>query len=267
MDRSLPSLAPARRVELPPGRTAAGSNCRRVELPPGRTAAGSNRYDPPMRDRWFSRSVLRRLPGLLVGLIAFGCGIALMAQAGLGLGPWEAFHQGLARITGLQLGTVSILLGLPILALWWPLGERPGLGTVLNVALIGTATNVAISVIPAQTVTAAQLAMMLAGVLVIGIGSGLYLGADLGPGPRDGLMTGLHGRFGWSIRRARTLVELSVLIAGFALGGAVGLGTIVFAFGIGPIVQWALPRFDQTGRVARRRDLRVLEEAPGTIGE
>lgn len=220
-----------------------------------------------MRERWLSRSVVPRLPGLLLGLVVFGLGIALMAQAGLGLGPWEAFHQGLARITGFQLGTVSILLGLPILALWWPLGERPGLGTVLNVALIGTATNVGLTFIPAQTTPLPQLAMMIAGVVVIGIGSGLYLGADLGPGPRDGLMTGLHHRFGWSIRRARTAVELSVLFAGFLLGGTIGLGTLVFAFGIGPIVQWALPLFDRTGRVARRRDLLILEESPGTLGE
>ena len=214
-----------------------------------------------------ARPVVRRLPGLLIGLIVFGLGIALMVQAGLGLGPWEAFHQGLARLTGLQIGTVSILLGLPILLLWWPLGERPGLGTLLNVALIGTATNAGLTVIPAQLELPGQLAMMITGVLVIGIGSGLYLGADLGPGPRDGLMTGLHHRFGWSIRRARTAIELSVLVLGFLLGGTVGLGTVVFAFGIGPIVQWALPIFDQTGRVVRQRDLRLLEESPGTLGE
>ncbi|MFZ5854047.1 MAG: YczE/YyaS/YitT family protein [Chloroflexota bacterium] len=214
-----------------------------------------------------ARPVVRRLPGLLIGLIVFGLGIALMVQAGLGLGPWEAFHQGLARLTGLQIGTVSILLGLPILLLWWPLGERPGLGTLLNVALIGTATNAGLTVIPAQLELPGQLAMMITGVLVIGIGSGLYLGADLGPGPRDGLMTGLHHRFGWSIRRARTAIELSVLVLGFLLGGTVGLGTVVFAFGIGPIVQWALPIFDQTGRVVRRRELRILEESPGTLGE
>jgi uncharacterized membrane protein YczE len=220
-----------------------------------------------MHERWLSRSVARRLPGLGLGLVVFGLGIALMARAGLGLGPWEAFHQGLARLTGQELGTVSIVLGLPILALWWPLGERPGLGTILNVAVIGTATNVGVALVPAPAGIPAQFAMMVAGVVVIGFGSGLYLGADLGPGPRDGLMTGLHHRFGWSIRRARTSIELAVLVFGFLLGGTVGLGTIVFAFGIGPIVQWTLPLFDQTGRVARRRDLRVLEDSPGTIGE
>ena len=206
-----------------------------------------------MRERWISRSVLPRLPGLIVGLIAFGLGIALMVQAGLGLGPWEAFHQGIGRLTGLEIGTVSILLGLPILALWWPLGERPGIGTLLNVVLIGTATNAGIAVLPVAVGFPEQLLMMLAGVVTIGIGSGLYLGADLGPGPRDGLMTGLHLRYGWSIRRSRTAVELTILVAGYLLGGTIGIGTLVFALGIGPLVQLFLGVFDRGGRVVRRR--------------
>lgn len=206
-----------------------------------------------MRDRWFSRSVARRLPKLTFGLLVFGVGIALMAQSGVGLGPWEVFHQGIARLTGQQLGTVSIVLGLPILAAWWPLGERPGIGTVLNIVLIGVATNVALPLLPAPTEVSVQVAMMLAGVVTIGIASGIYLAADLGAGPRDGLMTGVHHRFGWSIRRARTALELTVLLAGFLMGGTVGLGTVVFALGIGPIVQWALGIFDPTGLVARRR--------------
>jgi uncharacterized membrane protein YczE len=206
-----------------------------------------------MRDRWFSMSVARRLPMLLVGLVLFGVGIALMADAGLGLGPWEAFHQGIARHTGLELGTVSIVLGVPILLMWLPLRERPGIGTLLNIAVIGVATNLALPVLPQPVETAAQLLEMALGVLVIGIASGMYLATDLGAGPRDGLMTGLHHRFGLSIRRARTAVELTVLVAGFLLGGTVGLGTVVFALGIGPIVQWALGIFDPTGAVARRR--------------
>jgi len=195
---------------------------------------------------------------LLVGLLCFGLGIALMAQADLGLGPWEAFHQGIALHTGLQLGTVSIVLGIPILLLWWPLGERPGIGTLLNVAVIGTATNVAIALLPTAQGVVAQVAMMLLGVVVIGLASGLYLATDLGPGPRDGLMTGIHHRFGWSIRRARTLIEISVLIAGWALGGTIGIGTVVFALGIGPIVQVFLGIFDPSGRTQRRRE-RTLE--------
>jgi uncharacterized membrane protein YczE len=206
-----------------------------------------------------------RLPGLLAGLVLFGVGIAAMAQAGVGLGPWEVFHQGVARLTGLQLGTVSILVGIPILAAWWPLGERPGVGTLLNIVFIGTATNVAMDVIPAPTSQPLQVALMVAGVVTIAVGSGLYLASDLGPGPRDGLMTGLHLRFGWSIRRARTAIELSVLAAGFFAGGTIGLGTVVFALGIGPLVQVALRVFDREGRVSRRR--RAVLEARGTLGE
>jgi len=216
-----------------------------------------------MRQRWLSTDVLRRLPGLVVGVILFGLGIALMAQAGLGLGPWEAFHQGIGRLTGQEIGTVSVVLGVPILLLWWPLGERPGLGTVLNVLCIGTATNIGIQLLPAAVGLPAQLAMMLAGVLVIGLGSGMYLAADLGAGPRDGLMTGIHHRFGWSIRRARTLVEVIVLAMGWLFGGTIGLGTIVFAVGIGPLVQLFLGAFDRTGRIERRRAANLEAEATG----
>ena len=227
--------------------------------PAATTPARSSRAEI-LADRWWSASVARRIPKLVVGLVIFGLGIAVMAAAGLGLGPWEAFHQGISIHTGVELGTVSILLGIPILLMWWPLGERPGLGTVLNIALIGVATNIGLAVLPRPTDVLLQLPMMLGGVLMIGVASGIYLATDLGAGPRDGLMTGLHHRFGWSIRHARTLVELTVLIVGFLLGGTIGLGTVVFALGIGPIVQWALRIFDPTGRVARRR--RAALEGP-----
>lgn len=223
------------------------------------------------------RGAIPHLPRLLVGLVLFGFGIALMVEAGLGLGPWEALNQGIARQTGLAIGTVSILLGIPILALWWPLGERPGIGTLCNVVLIGTATNVGIAVLPtpasdpavatvaAVAATAVRVGMMLGGVLVIALGSGLYLSTDLGPGPRDGLMTGVHHRFGWSIRRSRTLIELVVLGIGWALGGTVGLGTVVFALGIGPLVQVVLGVVDREGRMGRRRRARL--ESEGAVGE
>ena len=222
-----------------------------------------------MRERFFGRAVLRRLPGLLAGLVIFGTGIAVMAASGLGLGPWEAFHQGISNRTGIPLGTVSVLVGIPVLALWWPLGERPGIGTILNVALIGTATNLVLPLLPRPDEPVAQLAMSVGGVLLIGLGSGLYLAADLGAGPRDGLMTGIHHRFGWSIRRARTSIELVVLVIGFLLGGTIGLGTILFAFGIGPVVQLFLRIFDPEGRVSRRRRPELVDEleSPGTVGE
>jgi uncharacterized membrane protein YczE len=197
--------------------------------------------------------------------MVFGTGVAMMVQAGLGLGPWEALNQGIARQTGLAIGTVSILLGIPILALWWPLGERPGIGTLLNVVLVGLSTNAALTVIPVAVEPRAQLVLMAAGVVTVGLGSGLYLGADLGPGPRDGLMTGLHRRTGWSIRRARTTIELTVLVIGWALGGTIGLGTVVFALGIGPLVQAFLKVFDRDGRLGRLRRARL--EAEGAVGE
>jgi len=206
-----------------------------------------------------------RLPGLLVGLVLFGIGIGLMVEADMGLAPWEALHQGIADQLGLQIGTVSILLGIPILALWWPLGERPGIGTVLNVVLIGVATNITIDVIPTAESIPIQLAMMFGGVVVIGLGSATYLSADLGAGPRDGLMTGLHHRFGWSIRRARTAIELAVLVLGWALGGTIGLGTVVFALGIGPIIQSFLRLVDREDRVGRQRRARL--EVDGVLGE
>ena len=215
--------------------------------------------------RWAPSVVLPRLPGLIAGLLLFGIGIAFMAEAGMGLGPWEVFHQGIARQLGVQLGTVSIVLGIPILAAWYPLGERPGVGTVLNIVLIGTATNVAMGVLPTVVGQPQQLLVMLLGVVTIAAGSGLYLASDLGPGPRDGLMTGLHFRFGWSIRRARTAVELTVLMLGFLAGGTIGLGTVVFALGIGPLVQVMLRIFDRDGRVSKRR--RAMLEARGTLGE
>jgi uncharacterized membrane protein YczE len=218
-----------------------------------------------VRERFDLPAAAPRLPGLLLGLALFGIGIGMMVEAGMGLAPWEALHQGIADQLGLQIGTVSILLGIPILALWWPLGERPGIGTVLNVILIGVATNITIDVIPTAASIPTQLAMMFGGVLVIGLGSATYLSADLGAGPRDGLMTGLHHRFGWSIRRARTAIELSVLVIGWALGGTIGLGTVVFALGIGPIIQFFLGIVDREDRVGRRRRARVA--ADGVLGE
>lgn len=206
-----------------------------------------------MRERFDLRTALPRLPALVTGLALFGVGIALMVEGGLGLGPWEALHQGIAVQLGLQIGTVSVLLGIPILVLWLPLGERPGLGTLLNVVLIGTSTDLAIAAIPTAETVPMQLSLMAGGVVVIALGSATYLSADLGPGPRDGLMTGVHHRFGWSIRRARTAIELSVLIVGWALGGTIGVGTVVFALGIGPVIQFFLGIVDRENRVGRRR--------------
>jgi uncharacterized membrane protein YczE len=216
-----------------------------------------------MRERWTLRA-LRRLPGLLVGLTGFGVGIALMARSDLGLGPWEVLHQGLGIQFGVPLGTISILLGVPILLCWIPLREAPGPGTLINLVLIGLSTNVGLALIPSPATDQllVRAAEVVGGVVLIGICTGLYLAADLGPGPRDGLMTGLHHRFGWSIAKARTGLEVTVLVAGWLLGGTIGVGTLLFAFGIGPIVQAALRLFDRDGRVMRRRLAADGEPAP-----
>lgn len=194
-----------------------------------------------------ARSHARRGLKLLLGLSLFGVGIALMVQAGLGLGPWDSLAQGLSLHTGVPIGTVSLLLGIPILMLWVFVGERPGVGTVLNVAWIGPMTNVSLGWLPKPTELPLQFLFMTLGVVIIGLGSGGYLSAGLGAGPRDGLMMGLSRRTGWSIRATRTLIELSVLGLGWALGGAVGLGTLAFAFGIGPVVQMSLRLFKRGG--------------------
>lgn len=179
----------------------------------------------------------RRWLMLMSGLAFFGVGIALMVQAGLGLGPWESLHQGISIHTGIPIGTVSILLGVPILVLWLPLGERPGVGTLLNVVCIGLVTNLSLPVLPRFDALELQLMQMALGILAIGAGSGLYLSSKLGSGPRDGLMMGLTRRTGWSIRAARTTIEVIVLAIGWLLGGSIGIGTLAFAFGIGPAVQ------------------------------
>jgi uncharacterized membrane protein YczE len=179
----------------------------------------------------------RRWALLLSGLFCFGFGVALMVQAGLGLSPWESLHQGISLHVGLPIGTISILLGVPILTLWFPLRERPGVGTVFNVVCIGLVTNLSLPLLPKFTLLGLQLLQMVLGIIVIGIGSGLYLSSKLGAGPRDGLMMGLSRRTGWSIRLTRTAIELTVLAIAWLLGGTIGIGTVAYALGIGPVVQ------------------------------
>lgn len=182
----------------------------------------------------------RRLPRLVGGLVLCGMGVAAMVRARLGLGPWEVLHQGVARHSGLQIGTVSILVGVLVLLTWVPLRQRPGVGTVLNTLLIGATTNTVLDLTPEPDLLAVRVATMLAGIGLLGVGIGMYIGAGLGPGPRDGVMTAFAAR-GHSIRLVRTLIELAALVLGALLGGAVGLGTILFAVGIGPIVHHTLP--------------------------
>lgn len=184
----------------------------------------------------------RRLPRLLIGLVLFGVGIAMMVIADLGLAPWEVLHQGISVNTGIPIGTVGILTGILVLVLWIPLREHPGVGTIANVLLIGIVIDLTLWVGPdGVEATWLRWALLAGGTLVIAIGSGLYIGAGLGPGPRDGVMTGLGAR-GVPIGLARAFIEVSVLVVGWMLGGTVGVGTVVFAFGVGPLVGWMLPQ-------------------------
>lgn len=177
---------------------------------------------------------------LFAGFACFGIGIALMVQADLGLGPWDVFHQGFAHRAGITIGTAGVITGAFVLLAWLPLQQKPGFGTVLNVLTIGPICDLGLSFIPLAEGPVQGWAMLLGGVALTGIGSALYLPTKLGAGPRDGLMMGLHRKFNLSIRLARTVVELFALGFGWWLGGKVGVGTLVFALGIGPTIQFML---------------------------
>jgi uncharacterized membrane protein YczE len=192
-------------------------------------------------------SMTRRVVQCFVGLVVGGTGIALIVAADIGLAPWDVLHKGISRHTGLGVGTVIIIVGFALLLLWIPLRVRPGVGTILNALLIGGTVNIVLPHLPEPDVVALQFAEMAAGVMAFGIGTALYIGAGLGPGPRDGLMTGIAAR-GYSLRLVRTGIELAVLATGWALGGEVGLGTAVFALAIGPIVHHFLGVFGMRTR-------------------
>jgi uncharacterized membrane protein YczE len=183
-----------------------------------------------------------RLLRLLLGLWLYGLSIALMIKGTVGAAPWDVFHQGASRHLPLSFGVVMILASVVVLLAWIPLRQMPGLGTVANTLLIGPFADLNLAWLGTPDNLALRCAFMLAGVVVCAFATGLYMGAQLGPGPRDGLMTGLARRTGWSIRRVRTCIEIAVLVAGVSLGGVFGVGTIVFALGVGPVTQFFLHR-------------------------
>lgn len=187
------------------------------------------------------RAVARRLLQLYAGLVLYGTSMALQIRAGLGLDPWDVFHQGVADHTGLSFGTVTMITGGVVLLGWIPLRQLPGLGTVSNVVVIGLSVDAALSLIPSAGPLPVQLAMLAGGVFFNGVAGAAYIGAGFGPGPRDGLMTGLVRRTGRSVRLIRTSIEVTVLVVGWALGGTVGLGTVVYAVSIGPLLHRLLP--------------------------
>ncbi|GAB7107008.1 membrane protein [Streptomyces phaeofaciens JCM 4814] len=179
----------------------------------------------------------RRLVQLYAGLALYGASSALLVESGLGLEPWNVLHQGLAELTGLTIGVVSIVVGAAVLLLWIPLRQRPGLGTVSNVFVVGLAMDGTLALLPESHQPAVRGALLVAGIVLNGAATGLYISAAFGPGPRDGLMTGLHRRTGRSIRLMRTAIEVAVVVTGFLLGGTIGVGTLLYAVSIGPLAQ------------------------------
>ena len=196
-----------------------------------------------LRGRLTGRRLPRRLTQLYTGLALYGVSSALLVRGGLGLEPWGVLHQGLAERTGLTIGVVSIIVGAVVLLLWIPIRQRPGLGTVSNVFAVGLAMDGTLAVVPAAHGLAARIALLVLGIVLNGVATGLYIAARFGPGPRDGLMTGLHRLTGRSIRLVRTAIEVAVVATGFLLGGSVGAGTVLYALTIGPLAQFFLRRF------------------------
>jgi uncharacterized membrane protein YczE len=203
----------------------------------------------------------RRILQLMLGLPLYGAGVALTVEAGLGLDPWTVLAEGVSMHTGIGIGWVTNLIGLVVLLAWIPLRERPGAGTVLNILLVGTALQGTLAVVPPIEGLGWRILLLLAGIATVGIASGLYIGAGFGPGPRDGLMTGVRRRTGWPVWAVRGGIELTVLALGWLLGGTVGWGTLAFALLIGPSVDVSLRLLDTGPRAARPEAVPVASPA------
>ncbi|WP_347115412.1 hypothetical protein AAHB66_05150 [Leclercia sp. S52] len=202
--------------------------------------------------------MLRRLLQLYVGLSLYGLSTAMFVRADLGADPWNVFHLGVAKLLAMDIGTVIILTGVLVLLLWIPLRLRPGLGTISNVIAIGLAADVALTFIPAIDSLMARSLLLVSAVIVNALATGMYIGAGFGAGPRDGLMTGINARTGWSVRSVRTAIEVSVLLLGWVLGGTFGVGTVLYALSIGPLIQICLPWFRQKPRILAPQPERVV---------
>ena len=209
------------------------------------------------------RRLGRRLVQLYAGLLLYGAALALLVRAELGLAPWDVLHQGLAVQTDLSIGTWTVIVGVVVLLLWIPLRQRPGLGTVSNALLVGVTLDATLALLPplpGAAPVAARVGVLAVGVALSALATAAYIGARLGPGPRDGLMTGLVAR-GHSLRAVRTAIEVAVLVAGWLLGGTVGIGTVVFALAIGPLTHTLLPRLDVAPRPPRPTEEPVVGAA------
>lgn len=196
---------------------------------------------PRPRVRRLPRLLPRRLGQLYAGLVLYGVSMALIVEAALGVMPWDVLHQGLSRILGTSLGTMTIAVGVLVLLAWVPLRQRPGLGTVSNVLVIGLVVDALLPLLPTPSAFVARLGLLAAGIGLNAVATAAYIGARLGPGPRDGLMTGLVARTGWPVRLVRTGIEVGVVALGWLLGGNLGVGTVAYALLIGPLVQPLLP--------------------------
>lgn len=185
----------------------------------------------------------RRLPQLAGGLALYGASMAMQVRGNLGLAPWDVLHQGLDRLLPLSFGQVTAVTGVVVLLLWIPLRQRPGIGTVANVVVIAFAVDAVLALLPTDPSLPVRIGLMVGGIVLNGVASAIYIGTRLGPGPRDGLMTGLAARTGWSIRLVRTGIELAVLVVGWLLGGTAGIGTVLYALAIGPLTQLFLRPF------------------------
>lgn len=206
----------------------------------------------------------RRLLQLFLGLAMYGISLSLFIRAGLGLDPWDVFHQGVAGRTGLSIGAVVIIVSFLVLLLWLPLRQRPGFGTLCNAVLVGIFADIGLALVPAVSHLGGQTGMLAGAVLLNGTASACYIGARFGPGARDGLMTGLARRTGWSVRLSRTLIEVLVLAVGWILGGSVGAGTVVYALAIGPLVQLLLPVFMVPAALPAEADPQKRSDATAT---
>ncbi len=183
----------------------------------------------------------RRLPQLYVGLVAYGVSLAMMVRGDLGLAPWDVLHSGLIRYVPITLGQAVVLMSFVVLLLWIPLREKPGLGTISNALVVGFSADATLALLDRPDSMALRIALMVGGIVLCGLASAMYIGAQLGRGPRDGLMTGLARRSGRSLRVVRTGIEVTVVVIGLLLGGTLGLGTVLYALAIGPLTQLWLP--------------------------
>jgi uncharacterized membrane protein YczE len=227
---------------------------------------------PNLADVSAKLRLLARVAWLYLGLAGFGVSIALLVRARLGLDPWDVLHQGIARDLGVPIGWVVIGVSGIVLLAWIPLRQRPGFGTVSNAIVVGLVADQALLVIPAPRAIAVRLAMLAGAIAVNAVSTACYIGAGLGPGPRDGLMTGLARR-GYSVRVVRTAIEVTVLVTGVVLGGSVGIGTVAYALSIGPLVHFLLPRLrlpttwsDHDSATARREHPGQHRQRPGGTG-